>query len=158
MSKRQQITSAVSTNNSSANNIRAWMLGSILSGGGSVPSPNSPTGWADLVDGFEYRALATRLQIPLIYGLDTVHGNNNMIGVTVFPHNIGMGATRDPALSELEGEVTAQETRSAGPQWGFAPCICVARVEPKLIELVRGSFLRVKPYISSFGLAELASV
>ena len=103
------------------------MLGSILSGGGSVPSPNSPTGWADLVDGFEYRALATRLQIPLIYGLDTVHGNNNMIGVTVFPHNIGMGATRDPALSELEGEVTAQETRSAGPQWGFAPCICVAR-------------------------------
>jgi beta-glucosidase len=80
-----------------------------------------------MVDGFQTQALATPLQIPLIYGEDTVHGDGNMMGSTVFPHNIGIGATRDPALALAEGQVTAAETRATGPEWGFAPCLCVAR-------------------------------
>jgi beta-glucosidase len=102
-------------------------LGSVLSGGGSVPTPNTPTAWADMVDRYQGAALATRLHIPLLYGIDTVHGDGNMYGATVFPHNIGLGATRDPALVREVAHVAASETRSTGPQWAFAPCICVAR-------------------------------
>jgi beta-glucosidase len=102
-------------------------LGSILSGGGSVPTPNTPTAWADMVDRYQQAALQTRLHIPIIYGIDTVHGDGNMDGATVFPHNIGLGATRDPSLVRRVEHVAASETRSTGPQWVFAPCICVAR-------------------------------
>jgi beta-glucosidase len=124
---KSMFTDSSTTSNSSANDLRAWDLGSVLSGGGDVPTPNTPTGWADMIDSFEAQSQATPLQIPIIYGLDTVHGDNNMAGATIFPHNIGMGATRDPALAEQEGAVTAAETRATGPQWGFGPCICVAR-------------------------------
>jgi beta-glucosidase len=103
------------------------LLGSVLSGGGSVPTPNTPTAWADMVDRYQRAALATPLGIPLIYGIDTVHGDGNMYGATVFPHNIGLGATRDPDLVRQVEHVAASETRSSGPQWAFAPCICVAR-------------------------------
>jgi beta-glucosidase len=102
-------------------------LGSILSGGGSVPTPNTPTAWADMVDRYQSAALATPLHIPILYGIDTVHGDGNMYGATVFPHDIGLGATRDPALVEQVEHVAAEETRTTGPQWVFAPCICVAR-------------------------------
>lgn len=102
-------------------------LGSILSGGGSVPTPNTPSAWADMVDNFQRAALATRLRIPMIYGVDTVHGHGNLLGATVFPHNIGLGATRDPQLVEQVEHVAADETRASGPQWAFAPCICAAR-------------------------------
>ena len=78
--------------------ITSLNLGSVLSGGGSVPTPNTPEAWADMVDRYQAAALNTRLGIPLIYGVDTVHGDGNMHGATVFPHNIGLGATRDPAL------------------------------------------------------------
>ena len=73
-------------------------LGSVLSGGGSVPTPNTPEAWADMVDRYQRAALATRLGIPLLYGVDSVHGHGNLLGATVFPHNIGLGATRDPRL------------------------------------------------------------
>jgi beta-glucosidase len=102
-------------------------LGSVLSGGGSVPTPNTPTAWADMVDRYQRAALQSRLHIPILYGIDTVHGDGNMYGATVFPHNIGLGATRDPALVADVEHVAASETRSTGPQWVFAPCICVAR-------------------------------
>ena len=102
-------------------------LGSVLSGGGSVPSPNTPTAWADMVDRYQSAALKTRLHIPLLYGVDTVHGHGNMYGATVFPHNIGLGATRDPELVADVEHIAAEETRASGPQWAFAPCICVAR-------------------------------
>ena len=102
-------------------------LGSLLSGGGSVPTPNTPTAWADMVDRYQRAALQSRLHIPILYGIDTVHGDGNMYGATVFPHNIGLGATRDPALVARVEHVAASETRSTGPQWAFAPCICVAR-------------------------------
>jgi beta-glucosidase len=107
--------------------ITTWNLGSILSGGGSTPTDNTPAAWADMVDRFQRAALATRLHIPLLYGIDSVHGDGNMYGATVFPHNIGLGATRDPALVRDVAHVTAQETRASGPQWTFAPCICAAR-------------------------------
>ncbi|WP_131740658.1 glycoside hydrolase family 3 protein [Actinomadura roseirufa] len=102
-------------------------LGSLLSGGGSVPAANTPSGWADMVDGYQRRALATRLRIPLLYGVDSVHGHGNLAGATVFPHNLAMGATRDPALVREEQRITAAETRATGPQWVFAACVCVTR-------------------------------
>jgi beta-glucosidase len=104
-------------------------LGSLLSGGGSTPTPNTPEAWADMIDAFQARAQATHLQIPLIYGEDSVHGDNNLVGATVFPQNIGMGATRDPVLVKQEGEITATETRATGPTWAFSPCLCVTRDE-----------------------------
>ena len=102
-------------------------LGSILSGGGSTPAQNTPEAWADMIDRFQRAALRTRLGIPLIYGIDAVHGNGNALGATVFPHNIGLGATRDPKLVRKIAEITAEETRASGPQWTFSPCICAAR-------------------------------
>jgi beta-glucosidase len=102
-------------------------LGSVLSGGGSVPADNTPAGWADMVDAYQSKALATRLKIPLLYGIDSVHGHNNLVGATVFPHNIAMGATRDPGLVREEEQITAVETKATGPQWVFAPCVCVTR-------------------------------
>jgi beta-glucosidase len=107
--------------------ITTWRLGSILSGGGSVPATNTAEAWADMVDRFQRAALRTRLGIPLLYGVDSVHGHGNLLGATVFPHNIGMGATRDPALVRRAAHITASETRASGPQWAFAPCICAAR-------------------------------
>src|SRR5215211_4384849 len=107
--------------------VTTWRLGSLLSGGGSVPTPNTPEAWADMVDGFQEQALDTRLGIPLLYGVDSVHGHGNLVGATVFPHNIGLGATRDPGLVERIEHMTATETRATGPQWVFAPCVCVAR-------------------------------
>ncbi|TCO40199.1 beta-glucosidase [Kribbella antiqua] len=107
--------------------VTTWRLGSVLSGGGSVPTPNTPTAWADMVDRFQAAALQTRLQIPLLYGVDSVHGHGNLLGATVFPHNIGLGSTWDPALVRRIEHVVSEETRATGPQWAFAPCICVAR-------------------------------
>jgi beta-glucosidase len=110
-----------------ASPITTYGLGSILSGGGSTPTENKPEAWADMIDRFQRAALDTRLHIPLLYGIDSVHGDGNMLGATVFPHNIGLGATRDPALVRDVEHVTAEETRATGPQWTFAPCICAAR-------------------------------
>jgi len=121
-----QMTQAERANATPAD-VTALGLGSILSGGGSVPADNSPEGWADMVDGFQQGALATRLKIPVLYGVDAVHGHANLYGATVFPHNIGLGATRDPRLVEKVSHITAEETRATGPQWNFAPCLCVVR-------------------------------
>ena len=107
--------------------IAQYGLGSVLSGGGSTPAENTPEAWADMVDTFQAAALDTRLGIPLLYGVDSVHGHGNLLGATVFPHNIGLGASRDPKLVEKIEHITAEETRASGPQWVFAPCICVAR-------------------------------
>jgi beta-glucosidase len=104
-------------------------LGSVLSGGGSTPADNTPAGWADMIDGYQSRALATRLHIPLLYGIDSVHGDNNLVGATIFPHDVGLGATRDPGLVREIEHITATETRATGPQWVFAPCVCVTRDE-----------------------------
>lgn len=102
-------------------------LGSVLSGGGSVPTPNTPEAWADMIDGFQRQALGTRLQIPMIYGIDAVHGHGNAYGATIFPHNIGLGATRNPQLVGRAAAITAEEVRATGIPWNFAPCVCVTR-------------------------------
>ncbi|KAI5073455.1 hypothetical protein GOP47_0011468 [Adiantum capillus-veneris] len=103
-------------------------IGSVLSGGGSAPSPRAtPAEWADMVDSMQKLALSTRLGIPLLYGIDAVHGHNNVYGATIFPHNIGLGATRDPNLLERIGQATAVEVRSTGIPYAFAPCLAVCR-------------------------------
>jgi beta-glucosidase len=107
--------------------VRVFQLGSLLSGGGSVPDENTPKGWADMYDAFQTEALATRLRIPMIYGIDAVHGHNNVAGATIFPHNIGLGATRDPELVRRIGQTVAIEVTATGLDWNFAPCLCVAR-------------------------------
>ncbi|GAA2243741.1 hypothetical protein GCM10010401_16030 [Rarobacter faecitabidus] len=113
----------------STNSIADLYLGSVLSGGGSVPEDNTPSGWADMVDGYQREALSTRLQIPLIYGVDAVHGHSNVVGATILPHNIGLGATRDPQVIEDGMKVTAQEVRATGIPWTFAPTLAVSRDE-----------------------------
>lgn len=110
-----------------AADVTAYRLGSILSGGGSAPTPNTATGWADMYDGFQTAALATPLAIPMVYGVDAVHGHNNVVGATIFPHNIGLGATRDPALVQQISRAVAEEVSGTGIDWDFAPCLCVAR-------------------------------
>ncbi|WP_344221052.1 glycoside hydrolase family 3 N-terminal domain-containing protein [Kribbella sancticallisti] len=122
-----QMTQAERNALRSKSDIATYALGSLLSGGGSVPTPNTPAGWAAMIDSFQLNAQATRLQVPLIYGVDAVHGHNNVIGATILPHNIGMGATHDPELSRRAGEVTATEVRATGVPWDFAPCVCVVR-------------------------------
>ncbi|WP_407572287.1 glycoside hydrolase family 3 protein [Deinococcus altitudinis] len=107
--------------------IGRYALGSLLSGGGSAPPDNTPAGWADMTDGFQKAALGTRLGIPLLYGTDAVHGNNNLLGAVLFPHNIGLGAARDPALTARIARATAEEVAATGANWTFSPCLCVAR-------------------------------
>ncbi|MFF9278448.1 glycoside hydrolase family 3 protein [Streptomyces griseosporeus] len=127
--KAGQMTQAERGALTAPGDIAAYALGSLLSGGGSTPTPNTPEAWAKMIDGFQLRAQATRFQIPLIYGVDAVHGHNNLVGATVMPHNIGIGATRDPHLAERTGAVTAAEVRATGVPWDFAPCLCVTRDE-----------------------------
>src|SRR5690606_12012019 len=105
----------------------ALRLGSVLSGGASTPQPNTAEAWADMYDAYQEVAVATLLGIPIIYGVDAVHGHNNLPGATIFPHNIGLGATRDPELVERIARATAIEVAATGPTWNFAPCLCVAR-------------------------------
>ncbi|XVF46687.1 hypothetical protein PTKIN_Ptkin03bG0047700 [Pterospermum kingtungense] len=103
-------------------------IGSILSAGGSGPFEKAlSSDWADMVDRFQQAALASRLGIPLIYGIDAVHGNNSVYGATIFPHNIGLGATRDADLAQRIGVATALEVRASGIHYDFAPCVTVCR-------------------------------
>lgn len=105
-----------------------FYIGSILSGGGGSPQgDNSPEGWVKMVDGFQAAALETPLGIPLIYGVDAVHGHNNLKGATIFPHNIGLGATNDPELVEKIGRATAEEMLATGIPWDFAPVLAVVQ-------------------------------
>jgi beta-glucosidase len=109
--------------------IGTYFLGSVLSGGGSSPADPTAPGWADMVDRYQAIALRTRLQIPLLYGVDAVHGHNNVRGAVIFPHNIGLGCTRDAALVEQVARATAEEVAATGIYWTFSPCIAVARDE-----------------------------
>lgn len=124
-----QMTQAERGSLSNPRQIPQLGLGSVLSGGGSVPAGNSPSAWASMVDGFQSEALAAPLQIPIVYGADAVHGHSNVKNATIYPHNIGLGATRDPSLVEQIGKETASETRTTGVTWAFAPCLCVSRDE-----------------------------
>jgi len=109
--------------------IKNYFIGSILSGGGSGPALNTPDAWADMYDMFQSYALQTRLKIPIIYGIDAVHGHNNVYGAVIFPHNIGLGCTRNPELVEQVARATAVEVAATGIDWTFAPCIAVPQDE-----------------------------
>lgn len=105
--------------------VAAYYIGSVLSGGGGVPAVNTPENWAEMVRGFQEAALTTRLAIPLIYGVDAVHGHNNVQRAVIFPHNIGLGAANDPVLVAEMARVTARELLATGVQWNFAPAVSV---------------------------------
>ncbi len=108
--------------------IKDLALGSVLCGGGSDPKDgNGVVAWADANDDCQQQALATRLKIPLLFGIDAMHGHSNVLGAVIFPHNVGLGCTRNAALVEEIGRVTALEVRATGINWTFAPCVTVPR-------------------------------
>ncbi len=101
------------------------LLGSVLSGGGGSPPKNDADGWYAMVEAYQEAALATRLGIPILYGVDAVHGHGNVVGATIFPHNVGLGAANDPALVEQIGRATAVEMAATGIRWNFGPVLAV---------------------------------
>ena len=110
--------------------VARYFLGSVLSGGGEdPPAGNSVQNWTDHYETYQGQALRTRLKIPILYGVDAVHGHSNVVGAVVFPHNIGLGCTRNPSLIEKAAEITAREVRATGIQWTFAPMVAVVRDE-----------------------------
>jgi len=149
-----QMTQAEKDALSSRYDVGTYFLGSLLSGGNSFPTPNTPEAWADMVDGYQEQALSTRLGIPLIYGVDAVHGNSKTWGGVVFPHNIGLGATRNPELVEQIGRITALEVAAMGVDWTFSPCLAVPQDErwgrtyegfgetPELVSMMAGPIVR----------------
>ncbi len=103
-------------------------VGSILSGGGNAPVPNTPRAWADMTAQIQKYALEHSSQkVPLIYGVDAVHGHNNVMGATMYPHNIGLAATGDPTLVQQIGKQTAEAVRATGTPWNFAPVADLGR-------------------------------
>lgn len=115
----------VSAGGISSSDLKKHPLGSVLSGGGSSPATgNSSKAWADMINKYQKAAVEdTRLGIPILYGVDAVHGNSNVYGVTIFPHNVGLGATGDLELVEQIGAYTARDVRATGANWSFAPTL-----------------------------------
>lgn len=111
-------------NGISLNEIKTYGVGSVLSGGGSAPrAGNGAANWQAHINDIKQAALDSRLGIPVLYGVDAVHGHSNVYGATVFPHNIGLGAADDEDLMERIGIVVAEEVRATGIQWTFAPTL-----------------------------------
>ena len=113
--------------------LRHFPLGSVLNGGNSSPNGDefaTPGEWLALADRF-YDASVDPAHgphpIPALWGVDAIHGHNNIVGATIFPHNIGLGAARDPSLVRRIGEITAREVRATGFDWSFAPTLAVVR-------------------------------
>jgi len=117
----------VEKNSIRSGDIKKYYIGSILSGGGGSPAKNTPQEWYAMVKGFQDEALSTRLKIPIIYGVDAVHGHGNLLNATVFPHNIGLGATNDSELVGKIGRATAEEMLATGIPWNFAPVLAVVQ-------------------------------
>ncbi|KAL8159693.1 LOW QUALITY PROTEIN: hypothetical protein V2J09_001230 [Rumex salicifolius] len=104
--------------------MKTYSIGSVLSGGDSTPLPQATASdWMNMINEFQKGALSSRLAIPMIYGIDAVHGHNQVFNATVFPHNID----RDAELVKRIGAATALEVRSTGIRYAFAPCIAVCR-------------------------------
>jgi beta-glucosidase len=109
--------------------IHDLFIGSVLSGADSLPRPNTADTWVEMYDAYQSQALSTRLGIPLVYGVDAVHGHGGLKGATIFPHHIGLGCTRSPELVQAAARVTAREVAGTGIDWTFGPCIAVPRDE-----------------------------
>jgi len=132
MSTAQKIGQLVQTERMaiSPEELRDNHIGSVLSGGGSVPGENRLKDWIDMNDAYWEASTQSgngSLAIPLLYGVDAIHGHNNVQGATIFPHNIGLGAMRDPELVERIAQVTAKEILASGVEWTFAPTLAVAK-------------------------------
>ena len=109
--------------------VKAYGLGSVLCGGGSHPGNNTPLDWVAMNDAFWQVAVADddSLGIPILFGIDAVHGHNNVRGATIFPHNIGLGAAGDAQLIAAIARVTAKEILASGLEWNFAPVLAVVQ-------------------------------
>ncbi len=110
--------------------VRNFHIGSVLSGGGSAPGDNRPPDWVAMNEAYWQASMAEgeeRIPVPVIYGIDAIHGNNNVIGATVFPHNIGLGCAGDPELIGRIAAATRSEILASGVDWTFAPTLAVAR-------------------------------
>lgn len=101
--------------------VATYHIGALLSGAGAKPKKNTAAGWKEMIDDFQATAKQTRLGIPLLYGVDAIHGHALVPGATVFPHAIGLGATHNPQLVEEVARATAQELLYTGVQWSFSP-------------------------------------
>jgi beta-glucosidase len=115
----------IEKNSLTLEDIGTFGIGSVLSGGGGSPDINTPEEWANMVNAIQTEALNSRLGIPVIYGVDAVHGHNNVVGATIFPHNIGLGAANDPELMFRIGQITAQEMIATGIYWNYAPAVSI---------------------------------
>ena len=125
-----QMIQANSASLKDPSDVEKLFLGSILSGGSSDPkSGNGLVDWTDHYDSLQSRTQNTRLRIPILYGIDAVHGHSNVLNAVIFPHNIGLGCSRNPAIVEKAARITAVETRATGINWTFAPCVTVPRDE-----------------------------
>ncbi len=135
--------------------VENYFLGSLFSGGSSDPKEgNSLEAWTNLYDRLQAHTQNTRLKIPILYGIDAVHGHNNVLNAVIFPHNIGLGCTRNPKLVEQVERVTAEEIRATGIQWAFGPCVTVPQdirwgrtyegfsEDPKLVRELSGPAVR----------------
>ena len=115
----------VEKNSIQPGDIHTYFIGSILSGGGGSPPKNTIEAWTEMIDAFQGEAVTTRLGIPILYGLDAIHGHGNLFGATIFSQEIGLGATRNSDLVRQIGQATAEEMLATGAQWNFAPVIAV---------------------------------
>ena len=112
--------------------VRRYYIGSVLNGGGAWPSMNmhaTAGDWLELSDAYYRASMSTdmKVHVPVIWGTDAVHGHNNVYGATLFPHNIGLGAARDPELVKRIGRATAEQVRATGISWAFAPTLAVVQ-------------------------------
>ena len=107
--------------------ITRYNLGALLSGGGAGPKEDTPLAWLSMINDFQVAAEKTCLKIPLLYGIDAVHGNANILGSTVFPHSIGLGASRDFDLVKRVATATSNEMAAVGIYWSFSPNLDVAQ-------------------------------
>ncbi len=137
------------------NDVEKYFLGSVLCGGNADPEQgNTLQAWTDLYDMYQKHALNTRLAVPLLFGVDAVHGHSNLLGAVIFPHNIGLGCTRDPELVRQIAHAAAVEVRATGINWTFAPCVTVPQDQrwgrtyegfsenPKLVKLLGDAAVR----------------
>ena len=137
--------------------VARYHIGSVLSGGGSWPGENRPEDWVAMNDAFWAASVEDgedRVPIPLLYGVDAVHGHNNVLGAVLFPHNIGLGAANDPDLIRRVAEITAREVLATGVEWTFAPTLAVVRnvhwgrtyesysEDPEIVSRYAGAFVR----------------
>lgn len=136
--------------------VKVFHIGSVLSGGGSSPGENKPADWVKMNDAFWAASVEEdekHLPIPILYGVDAIHGHNNVLGATIFPHNIGLGCANDPELVKKIAQSTAREILATGVEWTFAPTLAVARnnqwgrtyesysEDPEIVKSYAGAFV-----------------